>query len=100
MTMFKTVNDFLCMIENKEIEIENLNTNNIEIYLSYCRDDDPIVEGDFDSVYAYLDNEQYLDFNVEKVVVQENAPTEIYITYLDDVDPVLVNVTRFRNKLF
>lgn len=88
MIMFKTVNDFLCTVEKKEIEIENLNTNNIEIHLSYSVDDDPIVEGDFDSVYVYLDHEQYLDFNVEKVVVQKNAPTKIYITYLD-VEPVL-----------
>jgi hypothetical protein len=91
--MYETINDFLCAVEKKEIEIENFNTNNIEIYLSYCRDDDPIVEGDFDSVYAYLDNAQYLDFNVEKVVVEENASTKIYITYLD-VEPVLEKVIR------
>lgn len=88
MIMFETINDFLCAVEEKEIEIENFNTNNIEIHLSYCRDADPIVDGDFDSVYEYLDRQQYLDFNVEKVVVQKNAPTKIYITYLD-VEPVL-----------
>lgn len=100
MTMFETINDFLCAVEKKEIEIENFDTNNIEVHLSYCRDADPIIAGDFDSVYAYLDYEQYLDFNVEKVVVQENAATEIYITYLDDIEPLLVSVTRFRKKLF
>lgn len=88
MIMFETINDFLCAVEKKEIEIENFNTNNIEIHLSYSRDADPIVDGDFDSVYEYLDRWQYLDFNVEKVVVQKNAPTKIYITYLD-VETVL-----------
>lgn len=100
MIIFETINDFLCAVEKKEIEIENFNTNNIEIHLSYCRDDGPIVDGDFDSVYSYLDHEQYLDFNVEKVFVQENAPTKIYITYIGSIEPVLIKVTKFSNKLF
>ena len=87
MIMCETIDDFLCAVEKKEIEIGNFNTNNIEIY-HYCREAAPIVNGDFDSVYEYLDQAKYLYFNVEKVVVQKNAPTKIYITYLD-VEPVL-----------
>lgn len=85
-----SINNFLCDIESGEIEIDWFDTNNIKIVklVSATNETREIVSGDLEEVYDFIYREEWRDYDVVKVVVQDGKQTQIIIDF-DCDNPVL-----------
>ncbi len=88
-----SINNFLCDIENGEIKIDWFDTNNIKVMklVSVTNETKEIVSGDLNEVYDFIYREEWGDYDVVKVIVQEDSQTQIIIDFGCD-NPVLEKV--------
>ena len=88
-----SINNFLCDIESGEIKIEWFNTNSIKVMklVSVTNETKEIVSGDLEEVYDFIYREEWGDYDVVKVVVQEGSQTQIIIDFECD-SPVLEKI--------
>ena len=74
--MNKSINTILCELENGERVIEGFNFDDIEIVYK----DNVICSGKFSDIYQYLYQEEYLDFDVSFIHVDNGHRSRIVIT--------------------
>lgn len=87
-----SINNFLCDIDSEFIKIDWFNTNDIKVMKVVSANETiEIVSGDLEEVYDFIYREEWGDYDVVKVIVQENSPTQIVIDWDCDY-PVLEKV--------
>lgn len=88
-----SINNFLCDIESGEIKIDWFDTNNIKVMklVSTTNETKEIVSGDLNEVYDFIYREEWGDYDVVKVIVQDDSQTQIIIDF-DCNNPVLEKV--------
>lgn len=75
-----SINNFLCDIDSGFIKIDWFNTNDIKVMkVVSVNETKEIVSGDLDEVYDFIYREEWGDYDVVKVIVQENSQTQIVI---------------------
>ena len=87
-----SINNFLCDIDSGFIKIDWFNTNDIKVMkVVSVNETKEIVSGDLEEVYDFIYREEWGDYDVVKVIVQENSQTQIVIDWDCDY-PVIEKV--------
>lgn len=89
-----SINNFLCDVDSGDIKIDGFNMNDIQVMKLVCDTDETreLISGDLNDVYNFIYNEEWGDFDVVKVIVQDGEQTQIVIA-LDCDNPVIEKVT-------
>ena len=78
-----SINNFLCDIDSGHIKIDGFNMNDIKIMklAGDTNETRELISGDLNDVYDFIYREEWGDYDVVKVIVQDGGQTQIIIDW-------------------